>query len=469
MAHIRVFNHYVQSPFVLLAALEFFLLAACCYVSIVLWGWGNRPSFLPIDYIILRYSLVYALIMLLSTLSLGVYGAAVVERFAGMAVRSVVSYCLLGCTSMVVLFYLVPEFDVGRRPLFASVILSLAVILPFRKLFYAAVGADNLKRRVMVLGAGAKALAVKEAASTPGLGFDVIGFIPSDHKPPEIEQDLLLDAMGGVQRLVNKHKVDEIVIAVDERRRDAGGYFPIEELLECKMKGVKITEAVKFYERELGRIELEEIHPGWMVFGDGFQYSQLRDVVKRGFDIAVCLVLLLLAWPLMLFAVVAILLETGRPVIYKQVRVGLNGKPFNIYKFRSMSQDAEKDGKAQWAKANDSRVTRVGAFIRNTRIDELPQILNVLKGDMSFVGPRPERPEFVKDLNQQLPYYESRHRVKPGLMGWAQLKFSYGASVEDAGNKLVYDLYYVKNYSLLLDILIVVQSVEIILLGKGVR
>jgi sugar transferase (PEP-CTERM system associated) len=235
------------------------------------------------------------------------------------------------------------------------------------------------------------------------------------------------------------------------------------------MRGIKVTEAVQFFERELGRIELAEIHPGWMLFGDGFHFSQLRNIAKRVFDITICLVLLALAWPLMLLAVVAIVLETGRPVIYKQTRVGLNGKSFSIYKFRSMTQDAEKDGKARWAQANDSRVTRVGAFIRNTRIDELPQIFNVLRGDMSFVGPRPERPEFVEELKQDLPYYDARHRVKPGLMGWAQLNYPYGASREDAAEKLVYDLYYVKNYSLMLDILIVVQTVEIVLLGKGVR
>ncbi len=206
-----------------------------------------------------------------------------------------------------------------------------------------------------------------------------------------------------------------------------------------------------------------------MVCGDGFRYRLLRDKVKRDFDMVICSLLLVLAWPLMLCAVLAIFIETGRPVLYKQTRTGLNGRPFSIYKFRSMTQDAEKGGKAVWAAANDARVTGVGSFIRNTRIDELPQIFNVLRGDMSFVGPRPERPEFVEQLNQQLPYYDFRHRVKPGLMGWAQLNYPYGASIEDGEGKLVYDLYYVKNYSFMLDVMIVVQTVEVILLGKGVR
>jgi lipopolysaccharide/colanic/teichoic acid biosynthesis glycosyltransferase len=191
--------------------------------------------------------------------------------------------------------------------------------------------------------------------------------------------------------------------------------------------------------------------------------------VKRATDIAISLVILLLAWPLMLVGIVGIMLETGRPIIYKQVRVGLNSKPFEIYKFRSMRTDAEIAGKAIWADANDNRVTRVGGFLRNTRIDELPQLYNVLKGDMSIVGPRPERPEFVEGLNKDVAFYQERHRVKPGLMGWAQLNYPYGASVEDSAQKLRYDLYYVKNRSLLLDLIIMVQTVQVILLGTGVR
>ena len=206
-----------------------------------------------------------------------------------------------------------------------------------------------------------------------------------------------------------------------------------------------------------------------MVFGSGFKYSQARDLFKRIFDISVSLLLVAIAWPFMLLTAILVALESGFPVIYKQQRVGLNGKSFCIYKFRSMRKDAEKGGKAVWASANDSRITRIGAFIRNTRLDELPQIYNVLKGDMSFVGPRPERPEFVDELNQQLDYYRERHSVRPGLMGWAQLNYPYGASYEDAANKLKYDLYYVKNHSFMLDVLIVVQSVEVVLLGKGVR
>jgi sugar transferase (PEP-CTERM system associated) len=386
-----------------------------------------------------------------------------------MAVRCVVSYCLLGSAAMVILFYVFPGLSIGRRALFGSVILSLVVIVVLRKLFYVVVDASRLRRHVLVLGAGKKAASIGDVRGEQSIGFDIVGFIPSEPEETVVPRSRLVDASGGIERLVDQYGVDEIVVAVDERRRGKGGYFPVEELLDCKLKGVRITEAVSFHERELGQMALSELHPGWMVFGDGFHYSQARDVAKRFFDIIVCSLLLLLAWPLMLFAVVAIFIETGRPVLYKQTRTGISGAPFSIYKFRSMSQDAEKGGKAVWASANDARITRVGSFIRNTRIDELPQIFNILRGDMSFVGPRPERPEFVTELNLKLPYYDFRHKVKPGLMGWAQLNYPYGASVDDAEGKLVYDLYYVKNHSFLLDILILVQTVEVILLGKGVR
>jgi sugar transferase (PEP-CTERM system associated) len=467
VAHIRIFNHYVQSPFVFLAVAEYALLVGCSYLGVIQWGWGDTE--VRHGDIGLRFALIFALVMQLSTLALGAYSAGVRESFAGIAVRCVVSYCLLGAAGMVILFYVVPDLSIGRRALFGSVMLSLIVILLVRKLFYVVVDTSTLRRHVLVLGAGEKAAAIQGVRGQQSIGFDIVGFIPSPPEQTVIPDDQQLDPLGGIERLVEKYEVDEIVVAVDERRRGSGGYFPIEELLDCKLKGVRITEALKFYERELGQIELTELHPGWMVFGDGFYYSQFRNVGKRVFDVVVCLLLLILAWPLMVFAVLAVFLETGMPIIYRQTRTGLNGRPFSIYKFRSMTKDAEKGGKAVWASANDARVTKIGSFMRNTRIDELPQIFNVLRGEMSFIGPRPERPEFVERLKETLPHYDFRHRVKPGLMGWAQLNYPYGASIEDAEKKLVYDLYYVKNNSFLLDLLILVQTVEVILLGKGVR
>jgi sugar transferase (PEP-CTERM system associated) len=261
------------------------------------------------------------------------------------------------------------------------------------------------------------------------------------------------------------------VVAVDERRRTDQGGFPLDELLDCKLNGIEVVDELRFLERESGTLNIRSLSPGWLVFSDGFSFSPLRDLLERGFDLLASALLLVLSAPLMVLAVVAIKLEEGlrAPLIYSQERVGFGGRVFRVHKFRSMRVDAEKDGKAVWAQKNDNRVTRVGQFIRNTRIDELPQIFNVLKGEMSFVGPRPERPQFVEQLAQQIPFYRERHRVKPGITGWAQLCYPYGASMQDAEEKLKYDLYYIKNHSLLFDLYILVRTVEVILLGNGVR
>ena len=281
----------------------------------------------------------------------------------------------------------------------------------------------------------------------------------------------LVEPQGTLLEFSRKRKVQEIIVAVDERRRSGQNSFPLEELLDCKLDGIAVIDDLTFLERESGQLDIRTMSPGWLVFSDGFSFSFMRDLLERGFDVVASLLLLLLTWPLMLLAVLAIKLEEGlrAPIIYSQERVGFGGRIFRVHKFRSMRVDAEKDGKARWAQKNDSRVTRTGQFIRNTRIDELPQIFNVLKGEMSFVGPRPERPQFVEELAQQIPYYRERHRVKPGITGWAQLCYPYGASVEDAEQKLTYDLYYIKNHSLIFDLYILVRTVEVILLGTGVR
>jgi sugar transferase (PEP-CTERM system associated) len=257
-----------------------------------------------------------------------------------------------------------------------------------------------------------------------------------------------------------------VIVAVRERR---GGNLPMEELLECKLEGVSIVDLPSFFERETGHVQLDALNPSWMVFSDGFCRTSVRNLVKRIFDVCSSLGLLILTLPVFLVTAVLIALESGFPVFYRQVRVGECGRPFAVLKFRSMCVDAERDGTPQWAKKGDARVTRVGAVIRMLRIDELPQLFNVLRGDMSFVGPRPERPFFVRELEREIPYYSSRHTVKPGITGWAQIRYPYGASVEDARHKLQFDLYYAKNHSLFLDLIILLQTAQVVLLGKGAR
>jgi sugar transferase (PEP-CTERM system associated) len=263
--------------------------------------------------------------------------------------------------------------------------------------------------------------------------------------------------------LVLRLGVKEVIVAARDHRVG----IPMGQLLECRVNGISVIDLAGFYEREHGQVPVHSLKSSWLIYGKGFAQDALRTSVKRTFDIVGALGLLTLAAPVMLLASAAIALESGRPVLYRQQRVGRGGRAFNCIKFRSMRLDAEGDGVARWAVKGDARVTRVGRFLRPTRIDELPQLFNVLRGEMSLVGPRPERPAFVKQLAEEIPYYEVRHSVKPGVTGWAQVRYTYGASVEDATRKLEYDLYYVKNHSLFLDILILVETVRVVLFGEG--
>lgn len=470
MFHIRIFKHYLPLQYIILALFEYWLLVFAVYLAVRI----RLPEEIinPINYQdpYSYRSSVFAIVMLCCTLSLGVFEAKLREGFSGLAVRSVVSFFLLGSAALTVLYYIFPSLQLGRGVLSIAVVVALVLCLGARALFFLIVDSSRLRRKVLVLGAGPRALEIVQnvEGSSQLASCQLVGFVPAGTVADGISADRLLEPGEDLLAYCRLHSVDEIVVALDERRRNMGGNLPIDALLDCKLAGIDVIDAVGFCEREIGRIELNQLDPSWMLFSEGFRYSGARDFFKRIFDISICLVLLSLVWPFMLLTALAVYLEDGSPVLYRQTRVGLNGRHFDLFKFRSMRTDAEKNG-AVWARQNDDRVTRVGAFIRNTRLDELPQIYNVLTGDMSFVGPRPERPEFVGNLIKQVPFYDERHRVKPGLMGWAQLKYPYGASVEDAAQKLRYDLYYTKNHSLLLDILIVIQTVEVVLLGKGVR
>ena len=470
MAYIRVFNHYVHTPYLLLSAIEFSLLCVSLYIGISLRLPTVEINLADITDPFYLKATIFALVMVFCTLAIGVYEARFREGFSGVALRTLVAYCLLGAMTLTVLYYMAPEIYIGRGVLSISIFVAVGLVLVARFLFFKAVDVQKLQRRIMVLGAGKKARHTLELLSQNAGhgGFHIVGCLPCGPAEIELSADKLIPQKHTINKTAKEYRVDEILVALDERRRSEGGAFPLADLLDAKLSGVQVTDAIEFHERETGKIELSLLSPSWMVFSSGFRFSQSRDVIKRIFDILICLILLIFALPAMMLTAILVFLDDGAPVLFKQVRVGLNGKPFTLYKFRSMRKDAEKDG-AQWAQKNDSRITRVGNFIRNTRLDELPQIYNVLKGDMSFVGPRPERPEFVGDLASQIPYFEERHRVKPGLMGWAQLKYPYGASAEDAAQKLRYDLYYTKNHSIILDLLIVIQTVEVILLGKGVR
>lgn len=327
-----------------------------------------------------------------------------------------------------------------------------------------------MQRRVMVYGVGADAVAVKNAIEKSGSrGLKLVGYcMPrmDSEINPSIPADKLLCSSLPLAQIAAQHDINEIVIAVRERR---GGALPLTDLLNLKLQGIKVLDLSAFFERHGGKVQIDNLRESWFIFGHGFRQGKVRMAVKRCFDVAASLTLLALAWPIMLAAAVAIKFTSPGPIIYRQERVGLGGRTFNVLKFRSMRNDAEKNGTPQWAQKGDSRVTGVGRFMRLTRIDELPQIFNVLRGEMSLVGPRPERPYFVDQITATVPFYAARHSVKPGVTGWAQVRHNYGASIEDAADKLEYDLYYVKNHRLWLDILILFYSVRVVLFAQGSR
>lgn len=463
MSYIRINKHYLHLPYLVLGVIEFILLTLAAYVVA-----GLSDQELAVGRV--EASILYAVVLSACSLSMGVYPAMVKEGFASMALRTVVSFFLLGSAVLMFVGWVALAFYSNHLLLLAAVIISTVLVLPVRWLFKKMIDADQMRRKIAIFGCGQKSSEllhdIEQLASDT---VEVVACIPCSDTPPVVTAELVREQPEHWLEFAKKHDVTEIVIAPDERRKSDGAQLPVEQFLDCKLAGIAVTDGQGFCERELGRIDLSLLRPSWMLFSEGFDYSARRYWAKRIFDITLSLVFLVVLWPFMLLTALAVALESGMPMLYSQERVGLNGKLFKIYKFRSMRQDAEKGGKAIWASKNDSRITKVGSFIRNTRLDELPQIWNVIRGDMSFVGPRPERPQFVEELKVEVPFYDSRHKVVPGLMGWAQLNYPYGASVEDARHKLEYDLYYAKNHSFMMDMLIMIQTVEIVLLGKGVH
>jgi len=321
--------------------------------------------------------------------------------------------------------------------------------------------------RILVLGTGTEARLVEASLASANPAVQLVGFFALDKvEEVVVAPQRVIAKTRSLEQTVRQLGIHEIIVAVHQQR---GGVLPLRALLDCRLNGVQVTDLPRFFERALGLVPLESLKVSWLIYGSGYRQGWLRTFVKRAFDVIVALVLLALALPLMAFCALMISMEGGGSIIFRQERVGLRGTRIDVLKFRSMTRDAEKDGKAAWASANDARITSVGRIMRRFRFDELPQLINVLKGEMSFVGPRPERPEFVAMLTQQIPFYAVRHSVKPGITGWAQVRYSYGATVEQAVRKLEYDLYYVKNHTLLLDLLILLETIRVVILGEGAR
>ena len=374
----------------------------------------------------------------------------------------------VGAASIVLaaLYFTMPSLMIGNGIFVSALFVFLVGILGWRLLFNQLAGSLKLQERVLVVGTGdAARKVVRQILDQREFAYHVIGFIDDDASRigERIVNPGIVGTPGDIASLIERHHVDRIIVGLSDRR----GKLPVEELLRAKMAGIRVEDATTTYERITGKILIDELRPSWLIFSDGFRVSRITRWLKRSIDLVLSLVIGVLSLPLMALTAVAIVLDSGRPILYCQVRVGENGKTFTLCKFRSMRIDAEKAGTPMWAKDGDDRITRVGRVIRKTRLDELPQIWNVIRGDMSFVGPRPERPFFVAELSKAIPFYQQRHAVKPGVTGWAQVKYRYGSSLEDAMEKLRYDLYYIKHLSIFFDLTIVFDTVKVVLFGKG--
>ena len=466
MDSVRIFKHYVRIPFILLGVGEFIVMILSISVA----------AFIIFDQTANQYSnyfnsslvsaLIYAFVMTLSMVAIGLYQARLREGVLGFLLR-LSAGLFLGTVALSLFFYLFPSLFLGRGVLLLAEVISFVGIALIRNVIFFS-GSTIFKKRILVLGAGERAASITELRrKSDQVGFSIVGYVHVRGEKDVVEQKNVIYLNSSLLDFCVDENIDEIVIAINDRRKT----LPMAELLDCKMSGVDIVDVLQFFERETSKIKLDHLHPSYLLYSDGFQQGIARQNIKRLFDVSISSIFLLLTWPIMAITSLLIMLESGfrQPILYRQVRVGEDGRPFQVLKFRSMRTDAEKNGKAQWAVKNDSRITKVGGFIRKVRIDELPQIFNVFKGNMSFVGPRPERPEFVGELSDKIPYFNERHRIKPGITGWAQLSYPYGASEKDSLEKLQYDLYYVKNHSLFLDFLILLQTVEVILFSRGAR
>lgn len=458
---IRVFSYWFYWKTIVQVLVDLAIPVACVGLAVTLLGSGSDGEMQAA----LVHAAVFAVAMTMLNGWLGFY-----ERTHGRTwAQSWVRACLSAAVAVplaYVIFSLLSVSPVNRELLLAGFIAVLATLAHRMYDCHARTG-NILAHRVLVFGAGIEAEAVAKALRESDRDIQIVGFYPSSTDQEfRIPAEQILSRTMSLSDTTRELRADEIIVAIGDRR---GGVLPLRELLDCKVSGVRVLDLASYFERALGQIRLDSLRAGWLIFGDGFRQGWWRTVSKRCYDIVAASVLLLASMPVMLLTMILIALEDGAPIFYRQERVGLNGRLFKVVKFRSMRRDAERDGKPRWASANDDRVTRVGRVIRKVRIDELPQLFSVLIGDMSLVGPRPERPYFVDQLARDVPYYSTRHSVKPGVTGWAQVRYHYGCSVNDSAEKLQYDLYYVKNHSLFLDTLVLFETVGVVLSGKGAQ
>jgi sugar transferase (PEP-CTERM system associated) len=461
---VRLFKHYVPHTVLLLGVIDLAVLLIAGEAAWILRFWQIDGEIDPSASRIPQM-ITFAVTLQLAMVGVGVYGVESLQSMRFAVARLVVSISL-GVLLLSLVFFLLPAFAFWRSNLLYAMAFALGGLTLVRVMLGHTLDGEAFKRRVLILGAGPRAARVEELARRNGASFCVAGYVSMNDGPPAVLRAVNRADIANLSAHVVKLKASEVVLAIEERRNA----LPLNDLLRIKTTGVHVNDLSSFLERETGRVDLDSLNPSWLIFSDGFSAGRrLSSAGKRLFDIIVSAIILALTGPVILLTALLVKLESKGPAFFRQRRVGLYGQHFDILKLRSMREDAEVGGVAVWAQKDDPRVTRIGSVIRKLRIDELPQAWSVLKGEMSFVGPRPERPQFVADLEARLPYYAERHMVKPGITGWAQINYPYGASTEDARHKLEYDLYYAKNYTPFLDLLILLQTVRVVLWPEGAR
>ena len=469
MSSIKVFNHHISFPVALLVVVE----AIICYMSLYaasvirFYGLGGVEYAQEELFSLEASSALVAALIILVMLAMGLYQAQRREVIWNILNRITTAFIVASLT-LSIIFFMFPDMYFGRGLFVLTLVISFVGIVVSRVIFESCVDEYALKKKVLILGVGEKASWVNNLRRRADQrGVSIVGFYGLNDEESQVDRDRVISTELGIDEYVLENGIDEIVVALSERRNN----FPAKELINCRLSGVDVIELPTFLERQMSRVYIEMLDPSWIIFSDGFRQNTLKSFGTRAFDIFASLLMLIVTLPLLLGGALAILIESkGKGTLfYKQTRVGQGNKTFDLLKFRSMCENAEAGTGATWAATNDSRITTVGKVLRKYRIDELPQLINILKGEMSLVGPRPERPEFVGKLSEKIPFYSERHRVKPGLAGWAQMRYPYGSTENDAIEKLKFDLYYVKNSSLVFNLAILIQTAEIVLWGKGAR
>jgi len=466
---LRIGGQKVPTALVLLIATDGALIALGLLLATVVRFAGGDYG--PVIYYLSSWQTLFRFILAISVCELCLYFSDVYD-FRLITVRSELLIRLLrafgiACFGLAVCYYIDPNLGFGRGIAVLAVPFILALTMGWRLIWHGNNQLLGSEERMLVMGTGPTGISlVRDIIHRPELQLKVVGFL--DEKGENIGKSLvnpgIIGATADIESIVRNENIDHVVVSLMERR----GRMPVRQLLHLKFAGVRVEDAHSFYERLTGRISLEHLSPSWLIFSDGFRKSTLLVWAKRAIDTIIALIAVIFCLPIFAFVAGAIVAESGFPILYRQERTGLRGRRFQMLKFRSMYNDAEKNG-PQWTSQNDRRITRVGRWIRKFRIDELPQLINVLRGEMSIVGPRPERPEFVSILEEQIPYYGLRHSVRPGITGWAQVKYQYGASVEETRTKLEHDFFYIKHLSVMLDFAVIFETAKVMLSGRGAK